>query len=62
MPQSTAVLGIALLWLVFHRTFLPMVMRSDNAVLTIAGLCDAATIACALALGSIGRAMSTSRE
>jgi hypothetical protein len=45
------VLGVAMLWLVFHRTLLPMVMRSDNAVLTITGLCDVATIACALALG-----------
>ncbi len=35
----------------FHRAFLPMVMRSDNAVLTLGGICDAATIACALALG-----------
>ena len=51
LPQSTSVLGISILWLVFHRAFLPMVMRSNNAVLTIAGICDAATIACALALG-----------
>ncbi len=50
-PQSTTVLGLAMLWLVFHRTFLPMVVRTDNAVQTITGVCDVATIACALALG-----------
>ena len=50
-PQSTTVLGLAVLWLVFHRMFTPMVMRCDNAVQTVTGVCDAATIACALALG-----------
>ena len=49
--QSSTVLGLAALWLVFHRMFTPMVMRADNAVQTITGLCDVATIACALALG-----------
>ena len=49
--QSSAVLGLAALWLIFHRTFLPMVTRADNAVQSITGLCDVATIACALALG-----------
>jgi hypothetical protein len=45
------VLGIAILWLVFHRTMLPMAMRMNNAVQTVTGLCDAATIVLALALG-----------
>ena len=44
-------LGIAILWLIFHRTMLPMAMRTNNAVQTVTGICDAATIALALALG-----------
>ncbi len=42
---------MALLWLLFHRMMLPMRARTDNAIQTTTGLCDAATIACALALG-----------